>query len=89
MEREKKVFYTNATGIEVTNLDLKLKINYQTRGEEIELCDIIFSPEQAKLTSIMLNKAIEEFEKKNRKLNVKIEGIEKSEGINNNGGEEK
>lgn len=87
MEGEKKIYYTNATGIEVTNIDVKLKINYQTKGKSIELCDIVFSPEQAKLTSIMLNKAIEEFEKKNRKINVAIEGIERSEGADNNGGE--
>lgn len=77
---EKNIYYTNATGIEVTNIDLKLKINYQSRGKTEELCDIVFSPEQAKLTCIMLNKAIEEFEKKNRKINIDIEKIEKDEG---------
>ena len=31
MEKEKKIYYTNATGIEVTNIDIKLKINYQSK----------------------------------------------------------
>ncbi len=89
MEKEKKIYYTNATGIEVTNIDIKLKINYQSKNEEIELCDIVFSPEQAKLTNIMLGKAIEEYEKRTRKINVIVDRIEKSEGINDDGGKDK
>lgn len=89
MDREKRIYYTNATGIEVTGIDIKLNIDYKSKDETINLCDIVFSPEQAKLTSIMLNKAIEEYEKRNRRLNIDVKAINKSEGENENGGEGK
>lgn len=63
MDKEKRIYYTNATGVEVTGIDIKLNIDYKSKDETLNLCDIVFSPEQAKLTSIMLNKAIEEYEK--------------------------
>jgi len=69
MEKEKMIYYTNSTGVEMTNIDIKLNIDYKSKDKIINLCDIVFSPEQAKLTSIMLNKAINEYEKSNRKTN--------------------
>lgn len=80
MDKEKRIYYTNAIGIEMTNLDIKLKTSYKTRDEIIDLCDIVFSPEQAKLTSIMLDKAIKEYEKRYRKIDIDINAIEKTEG---------
>lgn len=88
IEKDMKIYYTNATGIEMTNLDIKLKVSYNTKNKLIDLCDIVFSPEQAKLTNIMLGKAIEEYEKRYRKININTDGIEKTEGKEENGGEE-
>ena len=85
MENEKKIYYSNATGVEMTNIDIKLKIDYITEKNKIRLCDIVLSPEQAKMTSIMLNKAIEEYEKRYRILNING-NFEQSEGEKTNGG---
>ena len=86
MENDMKIYYSNAAAIEVTNVDLKLKIKYKTDDKLNDLCDIVFSPEQAKLTAIMLTKAVEEYEKRYRKINVNVEKIEKKEGAQINGG---
>lgn len=87
MEKEKMIYYTNSTGVEMTNIDIKLNIDYKSKDKIINLCDIVFSPEQAKLTSIMLNKAINEYEKRNRKININVEEIRENEGKQTDGGE--
>lgn len=75
-----KRYYSNATGIEVTNIDIKLVANYRNQNGTEPLCEIIFSPEQAKLTMLMLEKAISEFEKNNREINLNTDNITKIEG---------
>ena len=75
-----KRYYSNATGIEVTNIDIKLLVNYKNQSGTEPLCEIIFSPEQAKLTMLMLEKAISEFEKNNREINSNADSITKIKG---------
>lgn len=89
---DNNVFYTNSIGIEMTNLDIKMKVDYTSKGKVIHFCDVVFSPEQAKLTAIILNKAVEEFEKRNRKINIDSAStidFKQSEGERKNGGEGK
>ena len=83
MNNQKNIYYTNSTGIEMTNIDIKLKIDYKMGEEIINQCEIVFSPEQAKLTKIILEKAIDDYEKNFRKLNIPV-NIEKKEGEQSN-----
>ena len=78
--KNEKRFYCNSVGIEVTNIDLKLRANYKDKNGVEPLCEIIFSPEQAKLTMLMLEKAVSEFEKNNRKINIQVGEIKRTEG---------
>lgn len=78
--RNDKRFYSNSTGIEVTNVDIKLIANYRDKDGIEPLCEVIFSPEQAKLTMLMLEKAISKFEENNRKIDIDIKQITKMEG---------
>nr|DAM88598.1 MAG TPA: Protein of unknown function (DUF3467) [Caudoviricetes sp.] len=78
--RSEKRFYCNSVGIEVTNIDLKLRANYKDKNGIEPLCEIIFSPEQAKLTMLMLEKAVSEFEKNNRKIDIQVGEIKRTEG---------
>lgn len=75
-----KRYYSNSVGLEITNIDFKLLANYKDKNGIEPLCEIIFSPEQAKLTMFMLEKAVAEFEKNNRKIDIKIDSITKTEG---------
>ncbi|MBQ3415617.1 MAG: hypothetical protein IJH39_09825 [Clostridia bacterium] len=75
-----KRYYCNSTGIEVTNVDLKLIANFKDKNGTEPLCEIIFSPEQAKLTMLMLQQAIQNFEDNTRKININPNGINKVEG---------
>ena len=84
MKKDMDIYYTNATGIEMTNLDIKIKAKYRTRDEIIDLCDLVFSPEQAKLTSMMLSQAVEEYEKKYRKINIDPSAINRDEAKEQN-----
>lgn len=77
---EYKRYYTNSTGVEVTPTDISLNINYKEGETTEEMCKIIFSPEQAKLTKMMLEKAIEEFEKNTRPINIGKIKIRRAEG---------
>ena len=89
MEESKdyKRYYTNTTGIELTNTDVSLCVNYKENDKVEKLCKITFSPEQAKLTMIMLERAISEFEKNTREIKVDANKITSSKGENINGGE--
>ena len=78
-----KRYYSNSTGIEVTNVDIKLVANFKDRNGLEPLCEIVFSPEQAKLTMLMLEQAVENFEKNNRPINIDVKGINKVEGKKN------
>lgn len=82
---EYKRYYSNTTGLEMTGVDISLCIDYKEEQETEELCKIIFSPEQAKLTMIMLEKAIAEYEKNNRKININTANIKRTEGENKDG----
>ena len=64
----------------LTNIDLKLRANYKDKNGIEPLCEIIFSPEQAKLTMLMLEKAVSEFEKNNRKIDIQVGEIKRTEG---------
>lgn len=75
-----KRYYSNSTGIEITNVDIKLVANYKDKNGIEPLCEIIFSPEQAKLTMLMLEKAISAFEKNTRKIDIDAGQITKTEG---------
>lgn len=33
MDKEKRIYYTNATGVEVTGIDIKLNIDYKSKDE--------------------------------------------------------
>lgn len=85
---EYKIYYTNSTGVELTNVDVNLCVNYKDNNNIEKLCKVIFSPEQAKLTMLMLEKAIEQFEKSTRPIEVDISKIVSSKGEKLNGGEE-
>ena len=80
-----KRYYTNSTGLEVTSVDISLCVNYKDDEDIEELCKIIFSPEQAKLTMLMLKKALEEYEKDNRKIEIDENSIGKIKGENKDG----
>lgn len=62
--------YSNSTKIETTKIDVRLIAGYIDGEVDERLCEIIYSPEQAKLTMLMLEKAIEEFEKNHRKIDL-------------------
>ena len=84
---ENKRYYTNFTELEINGADVNLCINYKENENVEKLCKIIFSPEQAKLTMIMLEKAIAEFESTRREINVNVDAIKRSEGENIDGEE--
>jgi len=83
-----KRFYSNSVGLKMTNIDFNLQVRYK-EDEKIEhLCDIIMSPEQAKLIKLMLDDAIVQYETRYR--DIIIPGnvtITKTEGEKTDGGE--
>lgn len=82
---EYKRYYTNSTGIEVTDIDISICVDYREKGNIEQLCKVVFSPEQAKLTMLMLEEAVKQFEKNKRNIDIKMEAIRRSEGDTVNG----
>lgn len=80
-----KRFYTNDIDIQVTNIDFKLGINYKSPDKTEKLCEVMMTPEEAKILKIMLDKAVNQYENQFRVVNV-IENITKTEGEMANGG---
>lgn len=78
--RHDKRFYSNSISIDVTNTDFKFKFNYKNRNDTEPLCEVIITPEQAKLTMLMLEKAINGFETKTRRIDVNVNQVTKTEG---------
>lgn len=82
-----KRVYSNSVELKMTSVDFNLKMKYKEDDNTELLCDVIMSPEQAKLTKLMLEKAIEQYENMYRTINVKSDvTITKSEGEKDNGG---
>lgn len=80
-------FYCNSMGLKVNNVEFKLEVKYREDGLSENLCDIIMTPEQAKVTKIMLERAIEQYEATYRKLDISKNAVIKTEGEVVNGGE--
>lgn len=79
-------FYCNSMGLKVNNVEFKLEVKYREDGVSENLCDIIMTPEQAKVTKMMLERAIEQYESSYRKLDISESTVIKSEGEVINGG---
>lgn len=57
------IYYTNDTGLEVSNVDMKLIINYRSGNDDTrKLCEIIFTHEHGKNVIDMFNKALNKTE---------------------------
>ena len=81
-----KIFYSNSMGLKVTNIDFKLEVKYREDDKIETLCNIIMTPEQAKVTKMMLEQALDKYEEMYRKVEVKENSISKTEGEKTNGG---
>ena len=82
-----KRFYSNSIGLKMTNIDFNLKISFKEDGKVEHLCDIVMSPEQAKLVKVMLDSAIEQYENMYRKINIPSNvTMTKTEGEKEDGG---
>ena len=66
---DKKVYYTNSIGIETSPFDVKLKMTYTsakspTEAEVKDLCEVVMSPEHAKVFLNVFTKVISDYEEK-------------------------
>ena len=86
---EYKRYYTNSTGVEVTDIDISICVDYREKENVEQLCKVVFSPEQAKLTMLMLQEAIKQFENNKRNIDIKMETIKHSGGDSVNGEQKK
>ena len=71
----KKIIYTNSIGVEVSTFDMKLNLDYVTTDndteQKIELCEVVMSPQHAKAFLETLTNAINMYEEKIGKIDLK------------------
>lgn len=65
---DKKVYYTNGIEIEISNYDVKLKLNYTSGVKDgnttVNLCEVVMSPEHAKKFAKIFTNAMNDYETK-------------------------
>ncbi len=73
----KQIIYTNSIGVEISTFDMKLNLDYVTTDtsndteQRINLCEVVMSPQHAKAFLETLQNAVNMYEEKIGKIDLK------------------